>query len=315
MDWYVDTMDPSAVRDLRREVAAFLRRHAEPSADLSAAELAVAELLANAAEHAGGSAWVSLTWGGKCPTLTVCDLGPGFELPRDLPDELAEGGRGLFIVSSIVNELTVAARSGGGAKVTAILPVSRPPSPSYDPPRRSRNPLPTPDEASPDGFGRESFLRALVVEMAQSVEELQGPAVAEAAIAQVGIDIGSRMEQEYRSAKDVKGSMSTAQLADCLVRLKHAIEGGFYVVEATEGRIVLGNTRCPFGEVVRNAPALCRMTSSVFGGIAAHQHPDGSAVFLEERIAVGDPGCKVVVYFGAGPTDLQDLAHRYHNAG
>lgn len=311
MDWYVDTKDPSAVRELRHAAVDFLRRHAESTADLSGAELVIAELLANAVEHAGGPAWVSLSWGGKYPTLTVRDLGPGFELPKGLPDELAEGGRGLFIVSSVVEQLTVSTRNGIGAKVSATLPVSRPPSPSYDPPRRSRNPLPTPEEATPEGFGRESFLRALVVELAQSVEELQGPAVAEAAIAQVGIDIGSRMEQEYRSAKGVEGRMSTTQLADCLVRLKHAIEGGFYVVEASAGRIVLGNTRCPFGDVVRNAPALCRMTSSVFGGIAAHQHPDGSSVFLEERIAIGDPGCRVVIYFGEGPPGLQDVAHRY----
>ena len=311
MDWYVDTMDPAAVRELRHLAVDFLRRHAETTADLSGAELVVAELLANAAEHAAGPAWVSLSWGGKNPTLTVRDLGPGFELPKGLPDDLAEGGRGLFIVNSVVDQLSVASRHGVGAKVSVTLPITRPPSPSYDPPRRSRNPLPSPEEAGPEGFERESFLRALVVELAQSVEDLQGPTVAEAAIAQVGIDIGFRMEQEYRSAKGVEGRMSTEQLADCLVRLKHAIDGGFYIVDASEGRIVLGNTRCPFGDVVKSAPALCRTTSSVFGGIAANQHPEGSTVYLEERIAVGDPGCKVVVYFGAGPPEIHDAAHRY----
>ena len=89
--------------------------------------------------------------------------------------------------------------------------------------------------------------------------------------------------------------MTPEQLGRCFVRLKHAIDGGFSVVEATPERIVLENTRCPFGDSVLRAPALCRMTSSVFGGIAARNTEGEVAVLLEERIAVGDPGCRVVV--------------------
>ena len=83
------------------------------------------------------------------------------------------------------------------------------------------------------------------------------------------------------------------------------------VVEATPERIVLENRRCPFGEAVRHAPALCRMTSSVFGGLAARNHPGGATVLLEERIAVGDPGCRVVVYLGPAPAEVAPYAHRY----
>jgi len=97
-------------------------------------------------------------------------------------------------------------------------------------------------------------------------------------------------------------------MADCYVRLKHAIDGGFYVIEATEHRIVLGNTRCPFGDVVQRAPSLCRMTSSVFGGIAARNSDHGVAVLLEERIAVGDPGCRVVVDLAPPPEGGRPLA-------
>jgi hypothetical protein len=96
------------------------------------------------------------------------------------------------------------------------------------------------------------------------------------------------------------------------VRLKAAIDGGFRVVAASADEIVLVNTRCPFGPVVQHAPALCQMTSSVFGGIAARNSPDGrSAVVLEERIAVGDAQRRVVVHLGAAPPDVAPHAHRY----
>ncbi len=97
------------------------------------------------------------------------------------------------------------------------------------------------------------------------------------------------------------------------MRLKHAIDGGFSVVEVTDERIVLANTRCPFGDAVRRAPALCRMTSSVFGGIAARNSDGEAAVVLEERIAVGDPGCRVVVYLGASADDDRPFLHRYRD--
>lgn len=316
MDWYADTTEPTAVRRLRHSVMAHLARHGEPGTDLTGAELAVAELLGNAARHATGPAWVSLAWADKQPTLTVWDLGPGFSLaaePAPPEDEFAESGRGLQIVGHVVDELRVAARRSGGTKVEAVLPVTRAPSPSYDPPRHRADALPAADEATPTGgFGKESFLRALVVQLAQAVEDIHGPAAAEAAVAQVGVDVGSRMEDEYRAAKEVVDRLTPEQLADCFVRLKHAIDGEFFVIEATPERIVLGNTACPFGDVVQRAPALCRMTSSVFGGIAAAQTDSGvAAVLLEERIAVGDPGCRIVVYLGEPPEEARDAAHRY----
>ncbi|HVF76084.1 MAG TPA: ATP-binding protein [Acidimicrobiales bacterium] len=316
MDWYADTTDTQAVRRLRHSVVAHLERHAEPEADLSGAELAVAELLGNAARHATGPVWVSLSWAAKHPTLTVYDLGPGFDGVPEPADDLAEAGRGLQIVGHVVDDLRIAARRSGGAKVQAVLPVPRAVSPSYDPPRHHDHALPGLDEAAPGGgFGKESFLRALVVQMAQAVEEQHGPSAAEAAVAQVGIDVGGRMEEEFRAATDVVERMTPTQLGECFVRLKHAIDGEFDVVEATAERIVLVNTACPFGDVVRMAPALCRMTSSVFGGIAAAQTADGEAsVLLEERIAVGDPGCRIVVYLTEPPEEVRDAAHRYRSA-
>jgi DNA-binding NarL/FixJ family response regulator len=156
----------------------------------------------------------------------------------------------------------------------------------------------------------EAFLRALVVELAQTVEADQGPDVAASTVAQVGADVGGRMEDAYRAARGIAGRLSPEQIADLYVRLKGAIGGDFYVVHADERKIILGNRRCPFGTAVQREPALCRMTSSVFGGIAA-RNADQSAVVLEERIALGDPQCRVVVRLGDNAPPNSASAHHY----
>ncbi len=58
---------------------------------------------------------------------------------------------------------------------------------------------------------------------------------------------------------------------------------------------MLGNRACPFAEKVVGRPALCMMTSNVFGVIAA-QNLGYAKVVIEEAIARGDAGCRVVVY-------------------
>src|SRR5690606_35863366 len=77
--------------------------------------------------------------------------------------------------------------------------------------------------------------------------------------------------------------------------LKQRIRGDFYVIEEDEEKVVFGNRRCPFGAFVENRPALCMMTSNVFGSIAAN-NLGYAKVAIEEAIANGDAGCRVVVW-------------------
>ena len=143
-------------------------------------------------------------------------------------------------------------------------------------------------------MGRDAFLSALAVQLAQVVEQTHGPASGQSAVTAVGDAVGARIEQEYRRARALTDRLSPAQLAELFVSLKAAIGGDFYVVSADDKQIVLGNRRCPFGEAVRRAPSLCQMTSNVFGGIAKRNAGQAS-VQLEQRIAVGDPECRVVI--------------------
>ena len=82
--------------------------------------------------------------------------------------------------------------------------------------------------------------------------------------------------------------------------LKRRIEGGFYVLEQDETRIVLGNRARPFGDKVLNRPSMCMMTSNVFGVIAS-DNLGYAKVELRETIAAGHPGCRVVVYLKQTP--------------
>ena len=52
---------------------------------------------------------------------------------------------------------------------------------------------------------------------------------------------------------------------------------------------------CPFADKVLDRPALCMMTSNVFGSIAA-ENLGYSKVELRKTIARGDGECRVVVY-------------------
>src|SRR5215213_2700752 len=65
MEWALDRPTPESVAALRREVMAYLRRHAEPDSDLAGAEVVVAELLLNAFQHAPVPAWVRTSWTGE----------------------------------------------------------------------------------------------------------------------------------------------------------------------------------------------------------------------------------------------------------
>jgi len=309
MQWY---LEPGAsLTTVRHEVRAYLERHALDHEGVEQADVVVAELLSNAVRHAGTGAWIEVVWDEEQPLVTVRDVGPGFTFAgSEPPPPLAESGRGLWMVARLSEQLQVSVRRHAGAAVTARLPVRRKPERSVtsSPVRFGTGPRVDLDRG-PDA-ARDTFLVALVVRLAQALELELGAASSEDVVTSIGLAVSEQMEADYRAAHGVDGPLTPEQVADALVWLKRAIDGDFYVVDVDEHRAVLGNRRCPFGDAVRAAPALCRMTSSVFGGIAARNRGP-SAVVLEERIAVGDPECRVTVWFTEPPQESRPFAHRY----
>ncbi len=146
---------------------------------------------------------------------------------------------------------------------------------------------------------RDVFLRTLIRELAGTLQDVVGLEEAAGFVSVVGQRVGDQINETYKAALQVD-KLSQEQVADVLVDLKRRIQGDIYVLEETDDKIVFGNRACPFAEKVVGRPALCMMTSNVFGVIAAENLGYGKVV-LEETIAQGDPGCRVSVYLKSTP--------------
>jgi hypothetical protein len=128
-------------------------------------------------------------------------------------------------------------------------------------------------------------------------------------ISVVGQRMGEQINQEYKTALAVP-ALSPEHIPLVLVDLKRRIQGDFYVIEQDDEKIVFGNRACPFADKVIGRPALCMMTSNVFGSIAA-DNQGYAKVVLEETIAQGHPGCKVVIYLQRTPEADAAIGREY----
>ncbi|HEX2165560.1 MAG TPA: methanogen output domain 1-containing protein [Thermoanaerobaculia bacterium] len=141
---------------------------------------------------------------------------------------------------------------------------------------------------------RDVFMRTLLRELSGALQEVVGIEETSGFVSIVGQRMGETIDDQYRAALGVS-RLDREQLAAVLVDLKRRIQGDFYVIEEDADKIVFGNRACPFGDKVLGRPALCMMTSNVFGAIAA-RNLGWAKVELQETIAQGAPGCRVVVH-------------------
>lgn len=142
----------------------------------------------------------------------------------------------------------------------------------------------------------EAFVRDVLASLTENLERVVGIESARGFIHLVGQQIGLKVDESYKRSLGV-AQFTPAQLAEVLVDLKDRIGGGFSIESVSDSSITLVNSRCPFGERVLGRTSLCMMTSNVFGLIAAESFGEAS-VGLEETIAGGATGCRVVVHFG-----------------
>ena len=141
---------------------------------------------------------------------------------------------------------------------------------------------------------RDVFMRTLLRELSGALQEVVGLEEASGFVSIVGQRMGEAIDDDYRAALKAE-NLTREQVAAVLVDLKRRIQGDFYVIEEDERKIVFGNRACPFGDRVADRPALCMMTSNVFGAIAA-RNLGWAKVELQETIAQGAAGCRVVVH-------------------
>ncbi|MEU6095129.1 methanogen output domain 1-containing protein [Streptomyces sp. NPDC047079] len=158
------------------------------------------------------------------------------------------------------------------------------------------------------GLDRDVFMRTLVRELATSLESVVGLEEASGYISLVGQSVGSQINASYTTALNVE-RLTREQVADVLVDLKQRIEGDFYLISQDDEKIVLGSRSCPFGDKALGRDSMCMMTSNVFGIIAA-QNLGYARVELEETIARGHAGCRVVVHLSPRLDEEDELVTR-----
>jgi hypothetical protein len=150
-----------------------------------------------------------------------------------------------------------------------------------------------------------TFLAKLITQYALIHRKTIGPA-ADHYIQQLGLRTGEWIESFY----DDPLHWTVDQYVHVIVDLKNSIGGHFEIVSVNPDHVVVRGKKCPFGEYVMEAPHLCKMTSSVFGGIAARKFGYGK-VTLRKRIALGEPVCEVAIYFE--PEDDREEGEVYEN--
>jgi predicted ArsR family transcriptional regulator len=142
-------------------------------------------------------------------------------------------------------------------------------------------------------------MRTLLRELSGTLQDVVGVEEAAGFISVVGQRMGDQINEQYRAALEVS-HLTRDQVVAVLQDLKHRIQGDFYIIEQDDEKIVLGNRACPFADKVHDRPVLCMMTSNVFGVIAS-ENLGYAKVSIEQAIARGDAGCRVVIYLKPTP--------------
>lgn len=116
--------DPAGLGDARERIRDYLTRHCADCARVDAVILCIEEAWTNAMRHSGSDQdiEVSLHFDGDDLLVCVKDRGRGFDVtafhPDQRPDLTAAGGRGLYIMAQLMDDLTL--RSRGGVEVNML---------------------------------------------------------------------------------------------------------------------------------------------------------------------------------------------------
>lgn len=138
------------------------------------------------------------------------------------------------------------------------------------------------------------FLQAFLNEMMRVCDQ-HGLNRRDELIEHIGLNAGENFESAYRYEFDRAAPLDAEQYADLIIGIKNRVGGNFSLASSTKDCVRVVNTRCPFGDRVKDFPELCHMTSSVFGGIAARNF-GYAKVELRKRIATHDGMCEVCIH-------------------
>lgn len=138
------------------------------------------------------------------------------------------------------------------------------------------------------------FLQTFILELMHANEQL-GQKHCEQLIEHIARTAGCFFEETYREETHQSEALDTESYTELILGLKNSIGGKFSLASSNQDCVTVTNSCCPFGDQVTQFPELCRMTSSVFGGIAARNF-GYAKVEIKKSIARHDGGCEVCVY-------------------
>lgn len=138
------------------------------------------------------------------------------------------------------------------------------------------------------------FLQTFILELMHASEQ-QGQKHCEQLIEHIAKTAGCFFEETYRENTHKSEQLDIESYIELILGIKNNIGGKFSLVSTNQDCITVTNSCCPFGEQVTNFPELCRMTSSVFGGIAARNF-GYAKVEIKKSIARRDGKCDVCIY-------------------
>ena len=151
-------------------------------------------------------------------------------------------------------------------------------------------------------LSRDSLLGLFVRNLTHSLEDTVGTSEASVFMNLVGLAVSNDIQNEYLHDVDVK-KIDRDSLNQAIIDIKKIIGSDFYVIEEDGDRIVFGNRQCPYGNLAKDCPTLCMMTSHVLGHVIAESQ-GYARVTLAETIARGNRACRIVVNLDPdGPDD------------
>ena len=159
---------------------------------------------------------------------------------------------------------------------------------------------------------RDVFLRDLLRNLSGTLEDVIGIDEASGFISIVGQKMGDDINALYKDVLNTD-SLNRSQVSSVLADLKQRIQGDFIIESEDNEKIVLTSKSCPFAEKVIGRPSLCMMTSNVFGTITA-ENLGYAKVFLEETIASGNEGCKIVIYLQDNEESVTVEGNEYYKS-
>jgi predicted ArsR family transcriptional regulator len=148
----------------------------------------------------------------------------------------------------------------------------------------------------------DTFLKQVLHHLTATIQAVVGVQEAEGFITLVSQKIGEDLNQHYQQAAQTD-KLSKAQVIEALLDFKQKVGGQFFLISDQDNTIILGNTCCPFGQRIHHLPALCMMTSNLFGVITA-ENLGYANVVIEQSIANLQPQCRIVIRLS--PDDMID---------